>query len=257
MSEIFAGEETDAVLLVDAANAFNSINRKVMLHNIKFICPAMAVYTYNCYSTASRLFVQGGKEISSAEGTTQGDPKAMPLYAVAIAPLLQMIKSGNAQDVRHIAFADDLCGAGKLVQLRSWWADIVVHGAYLGYYPRADKSWLIVKPHLEETAEKNLCWNRCSHFNRHKYLGGYIGWKEGKAEYVRSLVTRRCDHIHVLCLGSATASLTTYARSQDLSRHERELLSVPTPLGGLGIPIFSNTTTHSVRTWGLHPRSAP
>ena len=82
---------TDPVLLVDAANAFNSINPKVMLHNIKFICPAMAVYTYNCYSTASRLFVQGAKEISSAEGTRQGYPIAMPLYAVAIAPLLQMM----------------------------------------------------------------------------------------------------------------------------------------------------------------------
>ena len=35
MSEIFAEEETDAVLLLDAANAFNSINRKVMLHNVK------------------------------------------------------------------------------------------------------------------------------------------------------------------------------------------------------------------------------
>ena len=65
MSEIFAEEETDAVLLVDAANAFNSINRKVMLNNIQYIHPAMAVYTYNCYITASRLFVQGGKEISS------------------------------------------------------------------------------------------------------------------------------------------------------------------------------------------------
>ena len=73
MSEIFKEEETDAVLLVDASNAFNSINRKVMLHNIRYICPAIAVYTYNCYSTASRLFVQGGMEISSAEGTTQGE----------------------------------------------------------------------------------------------------------------------------------------------------------------------------------------
>ena len=34
MSEIFAGDETDAVLLVDATNAFNSINRRIMLHNI-------------------------------------------------------------------------------------------------------------------------------------------------------------------------------------------------------------------------------
>ena len=67
--------------------------------------------------------MQGGKEISSAhaEGTTQGDPIAMPLYAVAIAPLLQMIKSDDAQDVRHVTFADDLCGGGKLVQLRFWW----------------------------------------------------------------------------------------------------------------------------------------
>ena len=120
MSEMFAEEETDAVLLVDATNAFNSINRKMMLHNIQYICPAMTVYTYNCYITASRLFVQGGKEISSVEGTTQGDPIAMPLYAVAITPLLQMIKLDEAHQVRQAAFADDLSGAGKLAKLRNW-----------------------------------------------------------------------------------------------------------------------------------------
>ena len=98
MSEIFAEEETDAVLLVDAANAFNSV---------KFICPAMAVYTNNCYCTQSPLFVQGGKEISSAEGTTQDDSIAMPLYAIDIALLLQMIKPDDAEDVRDVAFADN------------------------------------------------------------------------------------------------------------------------------------------------------
>ena len=85
---------------------------------------------------------------------SQGAPIAMPLYAVAIAPLLQMIKSDDAQDVRHVDFADDLCGAGRLVRLRSWWDDIVVHGQRLGYYQRADKCWLIVKPHLVETVKK-------------------------------------------------------------------------------------------------------
>ena len=262
MSENFAEQETDAVLLVDAANAFNSINPKVMLHNIKFICPAMAVYTYNCYSTASRLFVQGGKEISSAEDTTQGYPIAMPLYTVAIAPLLQMIKSDDAQDVRHIAFADDLCRAGKLVQLRSWRDNIVVHGPHLCYYPRADKSRLIVKPHLEERAK-----TICAGTDGHKYLGGYIGSEEGKAEYIRSLVTRWCDQIHVLsefanlqtqaaCAAFVSGfcnRFTYYIRTipgfetemqqsdqHSLSKHERELLSVPTRLGGLGIPIFSN-----------------
>ena len=35
MHEIFNEEETDAVLLVDASYAFNSLNRIAMLHNIR------------------------------------------------------------------------------------------------------------------------------------------------------------------------------------------------------------------------------
>ena len=55
-----------------------------------------------------------GGEISSAHGTTQGDPIAMPLYAVAIAPLLQMIKSDGAQDVRHVDLGEGLVGLYQL-----------------------------------------------------------------------------------------------------------------------------------------------
>ena len=53
-----AEDETDAVLLVDATNAFNSLNRKTMLHNIKYICPPLAVYIRNCYLVPSRLLSQ-------------------------------------------------------------------------------------------------------------------------------------------------------------------------------------------------------
>ena len=73
MTKIFGEEETDGLLLVDASNAFNSLNRKVLLHNIKYICPPMAIYIRNCYVVPSRLFVTGGLEIQSAEETTQGD----------------------------------------------------------------------------------------------------------------------------------------------------------------------------------------
>ena len=63
--------DVDAVLLIDAENAFNFINRKIMLHNFKLICPIIATYIINCYATPSRLFIVDGGEILSSEATTQ------------------------------------------------------------------------------------------------------------------------------------------------------------------------------------------
>ena len=79
MRNIFQASETEAVLLVDATNAFNSINRKAALHNISVVCPSLAQTLINTYQAPVRLFVQGGGEIASTEGTTQGDPLAMAI----------------------------------------------------------------------------------------------------------------------------------------------------------------------------------
>ncbi len=118
MADIFAEEVTNGILLVDASNAFNSLNRKVLLHNIKYLCPAIATYVWNCYIVPSRLFVTGDSEILSAEGTTQGDPTAMPVYAIGITPLLASIRPQDDPDIRHAAFADDLGGCGKFKSIR-------------------------------------------------------------------------------------------------------------------------------------------
>ena len=44
---IFEADETDAVLLIDASNAFNALNRSAALHNIRVICPTLATYAIN------------------------------------------------------------------------------------------------------------------------------------------------------------------------------------------------------------------
>ena len=46
--DLFQQDETGAVLLVDAENAFNSINRKAMLHNISITCPVLSTFVSNC-----------------------------------------------------------------------------------------------------------------------------------------------------------------------------------------------------------------
>ena len=78
MRRIYESNETEAVLLVDASNAFNQLNRAAALHNIGILCPELATILRNTYKEESRLFV-GGEELISAEGTTQGDPLAMSM----------------------------------------------------------------------------------------------------------------------------------------------------------------------------------
>ena len=63
MRTVFQQEDSEAVLLVDAANAFNSVNKNAFLHNIRIICPSLSTFVYNCYSSPTRLFVIGGTEI--------------------------------------------------------------------------------------------------------------------------------------------------------------------------------------------------
>ena len=86
MHTIFESDVTDAVLLIDASNAFNALNRAAALHNIRVLCPIIAIYAINTHRQPAWLFVIGGKVIVSAEGTTQGDPLAMGLYALSIQP---------------------------------------------------------------------------------------------------------------------------------------------------------------------------
>ena len=71
MCNIFEADETDAALLVDASNAFNSLKRAAVLNNIRVLCPLIATYVTNTYCVPARLFVVGGSELKSAEGTTQ------------------------------------------------------------------------------------------------------------------------------------------------------------------------------------------
>ena len=85
MRRMFESEEAETFILVDAANAFNSSNQKAMLHNIKMLCPILAQYVKNCHCSPARLFVIGGKEIKSNEGTTQGDPAGMSVYGIGLA----------------------------------------------------------------------------------------------------------------------------------------------------------------------------
>ena len=280
MREIFEEEETDAVLFVDASNAFNSLNRNALLHNIQYLCPQIAIYVRNCYKTPSRLFIAGGKELSSSEGTTQGDPLAMPAYGIGILPLLLLIR-GDDEKLKHVAYADDIGGGSRLQNLKSWWDRIEEHGPKIGYHPKASKSWLVVKQEKLEEAERIFAGSGIKITTEgRKYLGGFVGTEEGAYRYVNDLVQEWLSELEILTSIAKSEPQAAYAaftggfkhkvtyfmrtipnlsnilkplddyiddhfipaltEGHALGDNERRLLSLPVRLGGLGIPIYSD-----------------
>ena len=147
MKEIYSREDTEAILLVDATNALNAINRQAALHNIRVICPAVSTVLNNTYRAPVRLYNMGEGEIESTEGTTQGDPLAMAMYALAATPLICRLKDMKS-DVKQVWFADDATAVGKLRALLQWWQHLRDIGPAFGYYPNASKTHLVVKPEL-------------------------------------------------------------------------------------------------------------
>ena len=153
MREIFNAQDTETVILVDASNAFNSLNRMVALHNIRILCPAFSTVLINTYREPSRLIISGGIEIMSKEGSTQGDNLAMAFYALGT-KTLQDILSNTSPSTKQVWLADDATGAASLNHLKIWWDTILREGPKFGYYVNESKSWLIIKdPHHLEFAK--------------------------------------------------------------------------------------------------------
>ena len=158
MRKIFGQDECEAMLLVDAKNAFNTINRKTMLHNIRLKCPSFATYVENTYSDPTDLYISYNsnssvkvKVLKSMEGTTQDDPVAMAMYALGLSALQDVI-AYEKTCVKQVAYADDLSGAGKIADLKEWWNLVNNNGPSIGYTSNATKSVLIVKPKHYNTA---------------------------------------------------------------------------------------------------------
>jgi len=68
MRRMYASENTDAVILVDAANAFNNLNREALIHNIKYVCPEIATYVVNCYTIPIKVTGRNNSRRSAWNG---------------------------------------------------------------------------------------------------------------------------------------------------------------------------------------------
>ena len=269
---MFQSMECEAVLLVDASNAFNSLNRRTALLNILHLCPSIATILINCYRSNVQLFIDNDS-LSSEEGTTQGDPLAMAMYALGVLPLIRDLKVFSVQQVWY---ADDAAALCKLQQLREWWDRLISIGSLYGYFANPSKSWLLVKPEFIDAANsifKDTNINFTS--EGHRYLGSPIGSDDFSTSFIQNKVSEwvsqlmRLTNIAHSQPHAVYSSLThglfskftflfrttpnvsqfvapiedclrhhllpTITGQSGFSDHLREIFSLPARLGGLGI----------------------
>ena len=184
MHDNYNDAETEAVLLIDAENSFNAINS-----NISVLCPIISTFINNCYCIPARLLILGGKEIKSYEGTTQGDPTSMAVYALSVTPLLNsMLDFVNQKHhtTKEVTFADDFTIAGKLSETRELWDYLQTIGPKYGYHAKAIKSHLIVKSQYMQLAKEIFADSHVQITSTGKrHLGAVIDDKSYKIEYVQ------------------------------------------------------------------------
>ena len=136
MRKIFECENTEGVLLVDASNAFNQLNRNTTLLNVQVLCPSLAPALINIYRNHAELYV-AGESILSQEGMTQGDPLAMAMYALGVTPLIRAVSTPGADQVWY---ANDATAGGHLQPLRTWWDRVSDKGPAFDYHANSSKS---------------------------------------------------------------------------------------------------------------------
>ena len=118
LSDVFDDNKEDGcgMLLMDASNAFISLNRETALWNARILWPRCSRFLFNAYGGFASLFVAGADEvIYSREGTIQGDTLAMFFYGVSLLPLIRKLK--HSKNVVQSWYADDSAAIAKLKKL--------------------------------------------------------------------------------------------------------------------------------------------
>jgi len=116
-------------------------------------CPDFAVALQNFYGHESELFLGDRGVILSREGTTQGCPFGMGMFAVSSLSLISRVETEGTVQVWS---ADDSAGAGSVRAVKSWFDALKREGPEFGYEVKLSKTVAIVKPEAVAQFERTF-----------------------------------------------------------------------------------------------------
>ena len=215
--------------------------------------------------------MSGGREVLSKEGTTQGDPLGMTMFSLSMVPLITRLME-EVKAMFQVWFADDATGMGTLVNLKQWWSSISTIGPLIGYHPNAAKTCLVVRDEQEEAAKEifegtgiHITTEGKKHLGSSSFIEDFVSckvkeWTEeveklaaivgsqpqaAYAAYVHGTkmkwnyicrTTPNCSHLLQPLEDSIHQKLIPALSGRPpCSNAERDLLALPTKLGGMSL----------------------
>ena len=291
MNKLFKVESTEATLLIDATNAFNILNREAALRNINSLCPSLATIAINTYRENTQLFIDGETIWSREGTTQRDPLSMAIYAVGIMPLIQKMTLAVRDENLHQIWFADDASAAGSLSGLHGWWSSLIEDGPAYGYHVNASKTWLITKSGLLSKAKEmfqdtgiHITEDGQQHLGATLGSGTFIDTFTKKkiarwTELIISLAEIAKSHPHAAYCGfvhglsnqwsftmrtvpgiedlfqpieeAIRYHLIPALTGRDVSEAERQLLSLPTRLGGLGLAnpthIASNEYAGSVK----------
>ena len=176
-----------SMLLVDFKNAFNLVERSVLLQETRTRCPSIAAWVEFCYARPARLYYDNSI-LWSCQGVQQGDPLGPLLFALALHPLIHTINR-SCELALHAWYLDDGTIVGDTLTVAKTLDIIRTEGPARGLFLNIDKTelfWPVEDP--RSRADGVFPPNIARPLHGVKLLGGSVSLDDS---FCRDLASKR------------------------------------------------------------------
>ena len=125
-------------------------------------------------------------------------------------------RSHLTKKLKHLCnqvwYADDGTGGDKFVKLKAWWDALVKEGPRYGYFPKAEKTWLITSEDKLEEAKKVFDGSGVQiTAEGMRHLGAVIGSKKFRDTYITKKIQKWTTSVEKLSKIAVTQPHAAYS----------------------------------------------